>query len=167
MPTTEPGSRRLNHLKSIYKYLREQIILPMGIPIYYMGMERRGDMPAAWGEADVLPLAAIAPMRNMGDGAFSIYLEMLLNMNFYAPTQSGTTHVGLYSLVAKVDQIVDKFDIGVMIPVCDFDAPGDPEVAVLEAREKPSVRDVPTAPDLAVDHINVGVLLRHHAVTIR
>jgi hypothetical protein len=167
MAVLDRGSRRDNQLKSIYKYLRDQIIVPMGIPVYFMGMERRGEIPPVWINADVIPLGAIGQIRNMGETAYSVYVDNLLSLGCYAPTESALSNVSLYNLVTKVDNIQAKFEIGINIPVYDFDAIGDPQVALLEVGEKPTVRDVPTAPDLAVDHINIGVSLRHHAITIR
>ena len=164
MPILEAGSRLDNITKSVNAYVNTNVATALSLAVYYQGQDRLGTLPTRWIEADFLPAAAIDTVMSAPGGGLSTWTECFLNLNCYERIETGLGTGNIYTLIATVEAVRQKFLVTTGIPVRDYNTVGNPVAGALMVWERPSVAEVPIVPDAGIKQINISVPMRYHEI---
>ena len=164
MPILEAGSRLDNITKSVNVYVNTNVATALSLTVFYQGQDRLGTLPTRWIEADFLPAAAIDTVMSAPGGGLSTWTECFLNLNCYERIETGLGTGNIYTLIATVEAVRQKFLVTTGITVRDYNTAGNPVAGALIVWERPSVTEVPIVPDAGIKQINISVPMRYHEI---
>lgn len=164
MPILEAGSRLDNITKSVNVYVNTNVATALSLTVFYQGQDRLGTLPTRWIEADFLPAAAIDTVMSAPGGGLSTWTECFLNLNCYERIETGLGTGNIYTLIATVEAVRQKFLVTTGITVRDYNTAGNPVAGVLMVWERASVTEVPIVPDAGIKQINISVPMRYHEI---
>lgn len=168
MPTVEAGSRQDNIMRSVDAYIRANIEVALSTTVYYEGqyVPPGIDMPDYWIVPTLNYLGQTSQVMRKGDG-FLAWVEYALDFNVMQNTDAiGVAQVNRYAHRRLATDVSEAFEVGIVIPIFDYDTLGFPWAAGLSVVEKPQIVAAQTPDEQVVRQIDVRVTLQMIAVTV-
>jgi hypothetical protein len=168
MPTVEAGSRQENIARSVDAYIRTHIEVGLSTTVYYENQYVPTSVirPSYWIEPTLNYLGQVSQLSRKGSG-FQAWVNYALDFNIIEQTDAiGVAQVNRYALRRLATDVSEVFEVGVVVPIFDYDTVGSPWAGGLSVNEKPQIVAAQTPDDQVVRQIDVRVTLEMIAVTV-